>query len=146
MTKHRNDEYTREIDRFWREADAIYHEVAVRLGLSDSSFDILYAISRLGEGCTQKDISNEVLLSKQTLNSSIHKLANRGLLELHVSGRNAHIHLTDEGRRLVKAKIDPVFEAEGRALDAVGIENMREFLRISKLYQDALRETLLAVE
>jgi DNA-binding MarR family transcriptional regulator len=146
MARHHNDKYTREIDRFWREADAIYHEVAVRVGMSDSSFDILYAIARLGEGCTQKDISNEVLLSKQTLNSSIHKLADRGVLELHAHGRNASIHLTDEGRKLLKAKIDPVFEAEGRALDAVGIDNMREFLRISKLYQDALRKTLLAVE
>lgn len=146
MAHHHNDEYTREIDRFWREADAVYHEVAVRLGLSDSSFDILYAIVRLGEGCTQKDISNEVLLSKQTLNSSIHKLAERGLLELRVSGRNTHIHLTDEGRELVKAKIEPVFKAEGQALDVVGVENVREFLRIAKLYQEALRDSLLAVK
>lgn len=60
-----NDSYTREIDRFWRETEAIYHEVAVRLGMSDSSFDILYAIVRLGEGCTQKDISHEVLLESK---------------------------------------------------------------------------------
>lgn len=146
MALHHNDEYTREIDRFWRETDAIYHEVAVRLGLSDSSFDILYAIARLGEGCTQKDISSEVLLSKQTLNSSIHKLAKQGLLELHANGRSASIHLTEEGRRIVKTKIDPIFEAEGQALDTIGVENMREFLRISKLYQDALRNSLQAVK
>ena len=146
MTLHRNDEYTREIDRFWRETDAIYHEVAVRLGLSDSSFDILYAISRIGEGCTQKDISNEVLLSKQTLNSSIHKLAKQGLLELHANGRSTSIHLTEEGRKVVKTKIDPVFEAESQALDAIGVENVLEFLRISKLYQDALHDFLQAVE
>ncbi|MBQ2681600.1 MAG: winged helix-turn-helix transcriptional regulator [Eggerthellaceae bacterium] len=141
-----NDSYTREIDRFWRETEAIYHEVAVRLGMSDSSFDILYAIVRLGEGCTQKDISHEVLLGKQTLNSSIHKLANQGLLELKASGRNTLIFLTEDGRALVKEKIKPVFEAESQALEVVGADNVREFLRISKLYRDALRDSLQAVK
>jgi DNA-binding MarR family transcriptional regulator len=143
---YHNDNYTREIDRFWRETDAIYHELAIRLGLSDSSFDILYAIVRLGEGCTQKDISNEVLLSKQTLNSSIHKLANKGLLELRADGRSTSIFLTDEGRSLAEGKILPVFEAESQALEIVGTDNVREFLRISRLYRTALRESLQAVK
>ena len=141
-----NDEYTREIDRFWRETDAIYHEVAMRLGLSDSSFDILYAIIRLGEGCTQKDISDEVMLGKQTLNSSIHKLAKQGLLELCANGRSTQIYLTDEGRSLARRKLIPVFEAESRALEAVGVDNMCEFLRIAKLYRTALRDSLQAVK
>ena len=57
-----NDSYTREIDRFWRETEAIYHEVAVRLGMSDSSFDILYACVRFGEGCAHKYSRQSVLL------------------------------------------------------------------------------------
>lgn len=142
----KSDDYTREIDRFWRETDALYHEVALRLGLSDSSFDILYAIERLGEGCTQRDISREVLLGKQTLNSSIHKLAKQGLLELQANGRNTLIFLTEDGRTLVESKIVPVFEAESRALEAVGTDNVREFLRISKLYRNALHKYLQAVK
>ena len=141
-----SEDYIREIDRFWRESDSIYHEVALRLGLSDSSFDILYAIVRLGEGCTQKDISAEVLLGKQTLNSSIHKLAKQDVLELHANGRATRIFLTDKGRALVSDKIVPVFEAEGRALETIGMQNVREFLRISKLYCAALRECLQAVK
>lgn len=140
---YNNDNYTREIDRYWREAELLYHDVALRLGISDSSFDILYALVRLGEGCTQKDISTEVLLGKQTLNSSIHKLANQGLLNLQPTGRMTRIFLTDEGRSFVQEKIVPVFEAESRALEAVGIETMQEFLRISKTYLTELRGSLL---
>ena len=52
----------------------------------------------------------------------------------------------DKGRALVSDKIVPVFEAEGRALETIGMQNVREFLRISKLYCAALRECLQAVK
>ena len=141
-----NDQYTREIDRFWRDIDSMYHELAVRLDLSDSSFDILYAIVRLGEGCTQKDIGTEVLLSKQTLNTSIHKLAKQGLLELRSEGRTTQIFLTPQGRKVVKQKINPVFDAESCALETIGTHDANEFLRILKAYQEALRSALEAVK
>ncbi len=141
-----DDQYTREIDRFWRDIDSMYHELAVRLELSDSSFDILYALVRLGEGCTQKDIGTEVLLSKQTLNSSIHKLAKQELLELRTEGRTTRIFLTPKGRSLVKLKILPVFDAEACALDTIGAHDIYEFLRILKAYQEALRSALEAVK
>ena len=39
------------------EIDAVYHEAALRLGLSDSALNILYAICDNGEGCLLQDLS-----------------------------------------------------------------------------------------
>ena len=39
------------------EIDSVYHEAALRLGLSDSALNILYAICDNGEGCLLQDIS-----------------------------------------------------------------------------------------
>ena len=39
------------------EINAIYHDLAVRTGLSDSAQSVLYAICESGEKCLQSDIS-----------------------------------------------------------------------------------------
>ena len=48
----------KEFNRIYKKTNEIYHDIALRLGLSDSAFDILYSISELGDGCLQKDICN----------------------------------------------------------------------------------------
>ena len=43
----------KEFNRIYKRTNEIYHDIAFRLGLSDSAFDILYSISELGDGCLQ---------------------------------------------------------------------------------------------
>ena len=45
-TAHANREY----NNLYRLGNELYHNVAVRMGLSDSAFDILYALDGLGDG------------------------------------------------------------------------------------------------
>ena len=40
----------KELNRLYRAVDEVYHEVAVKLGLSDSAFSVLYALAELGDG------------------------------------------------------------------------------------------------
>lgn len=56
----------REYNNLYRLGNELYHNVAVRMGLSDSAFDILYALDGLGDGCLQKDVCTASGLSKQT--------------------------------------------------------------------------------
>lgn len=58
----------------YKEVDEIYHEIALKMGMSDSGFIILYALAELGDGCLQKDIVGMYYISKQTVNSSISNL------------------------------------------------------------------------
>lgn len=105
-----------EFNTLYKEMDDLYHTVALKLGLSDSAFFILYALYEQGDGCLQREICDAFFLSKQTVNSSIQKLEQEGYLSLHQgNGRDKHIHITPEGRRLLDKKIHPVVELEKQA-------------------------------
>lgn len=47
-----------EFNKFYKELNDLYHETALNAGLSESSFDILYSVFELGDGCLQSDIQN----------------------------------------------------------------------------------------
>lgn len=96
----------REFTRLYKEYDSIFHSVALAVGLSDSALTVLYHTQELGDGCLQRDIAASAWVSKQTVHSTIRQLRERGLLSLSPGkGRDMHIHLTEEGRRLVREEI-----------------------------------------
>ena len=66
--------YLKEYNHIYKEANEIYHEAARRLHLSDSAFEIFYALFDMGDNCLQRDICKSSCLPKQTINSSIRKL------------------------------------------------------------------------
>ena len=85
----------REFNCLYKEVDEIYHEIALKMGISDSGFIILYALAELGDGCLQKDIAKIYYISKQTVNSSISNLKKNGYVCLRPGkGRDMHICLT----------------------------------------------------
>ena len=55
MTEKTN-ELLRNFNRIDKEFNDIYHEVALKMGISDSAFSIFYILNDLGDGCLQKDI------------------------------------------------------------------------------------------
>ena len=42
-----------ELNRLNKAISEFYHDLCVQLGISESVFDIFYAISALGDGCCQ---------------------------------------------------------------------------------------------
>ncbi len=118
MTKYEQGKNLEAFNRLYREMDQIYHGLAVRLGMSDSGFIILYTIAELGEGCLQKDIAAWCSLSRQTVNSSIQNLKAQGFLTLESGrGREKGVFLTQEGKSLIEKKIFPVMEMEKSAFE-----------------------------
>lgn len=106
-----------EYNHIYKLINEAYHFVVKRLGLTDSAFDILYAVHILGEGCTQKDICGYSGSSKQTIQSAMRKLERQGFLRMERgSGRSMRIFATPAGKALIQEKIVPVVEAEKRAL------------------------------
>lgn len=141
-TKRANREY----NNLFRLGDELYHHVAVGMGLSDSAFDILYALDDLGDGCLQKDVCAAAGMTKQTVKTSVHKLERAGVVELRVErGRGTHLHLTEAGRELVASRIRPVVEAEEAAFAAMSPEECEELLRLSRAYLELLRAQVEAL-
>lgn len=134
-------EELREYNRIYKESNELYHSLAKRLGLSDSAFDILYALYVLGDGCQQKDICGYSGTSKQTIHSSVRNLEREGILRVEPGpGRGVRVYPTEAGRALMEKTVTPVVEAENRAFLSLLPEERRMFLRFSKTYLDALQK------
>ena len=130
----------KEFNRIFKECNHIYHDIALKLGLSDSGFDILYTLCEIGDGCLQKDICDATMLSKQTIHSSVQKLARDGYLSLQPGkGRDLHIHLTSAGKALMEEKITPAIQTENLAFTDMSKDEQEEFLRLNRKYADSLR-------
>lgn len=129
----------KEFNRIYKKANEIYHDIALRLGLSNSAFDILYSISELGDGCLQKDICNATCIPKQTIHSSIRQMEKSGYLTLSSGkGRSMHITLTDLGKSLLERTIYPVMQMEGEAFHCMTDEECQQMLALFGKYIQAL--------
>lgn len=129
-----------EFNHIYKEFNDIYREAAMKVGLSLSGFDILYAICEMGDGCLQRDICQVCCIPKQTVNSSIRKLEQDGYLTLEKGkGRDMHIHVTGKGQQLMEEKIYPVIAAENHAFSSMGEEECKKMLELYEKYNTALK-------
>ena len=119
-----------ESNKLFKEFNNIYHDAALKLGISNSSLDILYSICELGDGCLQRDISKSTFIPKQTIHSSIRSL----------EGRNMHINLTDAGRDYIKETIYPIITLENEAISSLTEDERRHMLILQSKHITALRE------
>ena len=130
------------LDSFWREQNQLYRDVAASFGISESAFNILYAIYLAGEkGIAQRDICMQMCIGKQTVNSSIHKLEREGavVLKSGLGCRGLLAHLTPVGLELAERTIVPMIEAELAALREFDDRELELSLLLGRRYTDALR-------
>ena len=128
-------------NRIYKELDDVYRDMANKLSLSESAFDILYGICEMGDGCLQRDICRTSCLPKQTVNSSIHKMEEQGyLLRVQGKGRSMHIHLTESGRKLMEEKIYPVIQCENEVMNSFSEEERKQFLELSERHVSLLKD------
>lgn len=125
------------------EINALYHEAAVKAGISDSIQNILYVICENGTSCLQSEISKLTGISRQTINSAIRKLEKEDIVYLKQGkGRNTIVCLTQKGEKYVSEKIKPLLEIENMIWQEWTPEEQREYLRLTEKYRDALKKHL----
>ena len=133
----------REFNCLYKEIEKLYHDIAIKAGMSDSSFFILYTIVELGNGCLQKDVWDMYSINKQTIHSSIRNLEKNGYIFLKKGkGRNMHIYLTEEGEKLIQQKMIPIMEAENDVFTAMTAQESKELLRLNKKYTALLHQKM----
>lgn len=137
----------KEFNSLYRKWDGLYHDLAIKAGMSDSAFYILYAIVELGDGCLQKDIAEHYSFSRQTINSSIQNLTSEGYISLTQGNRrDKHIHLTTAGQQLVESKILPIMKMEEIVFSKMTLSESRELLRLTRkyiqLFQEEINQTI----
>ena len=125
------------------EINALYHEAAVKMGLSDSVQNILYVLCDQGSRCSQSEIGRLTGISRQTINSAIRKLERDGIVYLEQGqGRNTIVCLTNQGKAFAAQRVVPLLEAEQKICNEWTPEEQREYLRLTQKYRDGLKRHL----
>ena len=128
------------------EIEAVYHEIALKFGLSDSTMIILYTICDEGDKCLLKDICRRSGLSKQTVNSALRKLEKEGIVRLEAAGaRSKNVCLTEKGKDLAKGTAVRVIEAENEILASWGQEDVEKYLELLEHFLRDLTEKMRVV-
>ena len=113
-----------------------YHKVAVKMGLSDSVFWILYTLVTYGPDTVLVWYTG---LSKTTVNSALKKLERDGTLRLSPGkGHSTLVQLTEEGLALAKNTVGKLIRQENRIYEALSPEDLTLLLRLSREYADQL--------
>lgn len=125
------------------EINALYHEAAVKMGISDSVQNILYVLCDQGSRCSQSEIGRLTGISRQTINSAIRKLERDGIVYLEQGrGRNTIVCLTEQGKAFAAQRVVPLLEAEQKIWNEWTPEEQREYLRLTQKYRDGLKRHL----
>ena len=107
------------LNRLYKERDHIYGNLAARLGMTNSTFWILYAISHSEKEITQHDLCNDYFFPVQTVNSTVTNLLRKGFVKLEFipgTRNRKKIILTDSGREYIGKTINKADEIEKNAL------------------------------
>lgn len=126
----------KEFDSLYKMIDDVYHEIALSMHLTDSAFLILYCLLELGDGCSQKDICKLYSISKQTVNSSVKSLEDKGVLIRKAGvGRDIHLFFTEFGREFSEKHICPVFDMENATFESMEPSECEQLLSLTRKYE-----------
>ena len=119
------------------ETEKIYQTILKHAHITDSEYVLLFSVLEMGEGCSQKDISKNTHISTKTLNSTVKKLKQQGIIELKPGKYpNMYIHLTPKGINYIKEKMLPVMETENKILENITDEDFENFVAIVTKYMN----------
>ena len=127
----------KELNMLMESTDALYHEAAKRLGLSDAELCILYILYEQGEGRAQKDFCSLTGIGKTTINTAVKNMEKNGLLKLKaIDGRSMGVYLTKEGKALMNNTVEKLISIENQIFDSWSKEEQDTIIRLNKDFVD----------
>ena len=94
---------------------------------------VLYFLISSDEPLTQHDLTERIMYPKQTINSAVANLAQKGYLELRTIPEmrsRKQIVLTPDGEELALNTVKKMRTAEERAVKAMGQEKIEQFIAL----------------
>ena len=117
-----------------------YHDFARAHGMNYNTLGVLYTCY-INRECTQKRVSVEWYVPKQTVNTICKELISKGLLkkEKGVSDhRESRISLTEKGEEMAAPVVEKLLAIEGGIIERLGQEGALHFLEKYTEYSDIL--------
>ena len=130
------------LNRLYKESDHIYSRLAAKLGMTDTTFWVLYAIAHSEKPMTQNDLCSDFFFPVQTIHSAINNLREDGVVELQVipGTRNRKaILLTEKGQSFVANTINKADEVEKNAFLCFDEEEREAYLSLFSRHIEYLK-------
>lgn len=138
-------EKVRQLNRQAKALDALYHRAAMGFGMSDCAFWVLYVLLSEERDLTQQDLCEDWSFIKQTLNSAVIGLREKGYLVLEPVPRDKNrklLRLTPAGRRYAEGSVMKVIRAEQAAMASLTEEEFQQLLALKDRSLRLLTEEL----
>ena len=136
------DAFWKSNDRIYNENTLLYHRLARACGLPDCAFWLLYTLRSEEAPLTQTQLSEQLSLPKQTVNSALKKLVEEGVLRLEAADgnlKNKRVCLTEAGEAFLRRTVDRVFGVESAAAARLTEEERSALVALSQKLLDAFR-------
>lgn len=136
-------ERVKSLNRMLCEIEKIYQLLLAEQKLTDSEYVLLFHILTIGEGCSQKDIVENTHISKKTLNSTVKKLEQDGLITLKAGKYpNMLLYFTEKGKNFIKERMLPIIEIENELTKNIKETDFEIFSDIVSKYIEISRQHL----
>jgi len=122
--------------------DEVYYLNEGRKKISDAELSVMYAMDD-GKPHSQREISQEWLVPKTTVNTIVKRWEKEGLLtQTAIPGkrREMNIMLTDAGREYAKSFMSFLYKAEDKALKKTLDKYSDEFIEAIEYFGESLKE------
>lgn len=128
-----------EFNRIDGQIEHCYHNAAVKMGMPDSEFWILYVLITAESKVLQTELAEATGMSKTTVNSALKKMERDGLLMLAPDiGRNTRVILTEAGNSKAEATVCRLVEMENRIYESWSLEEQSMLIQLNRDYADKL--------
>ena len=128
-----------EFNRIDGQIGSIYHEIAVKMGLSDSELWILYVLVTNEPQLPQSELIKVTGMNKTTVNSALKKMEREGTVELTPgSGRSTCVTLTEAGNLLAERTVCRLVNMENRIFESWSPEERSTLIRLNRDYANKL--------
>lgn len=122
------------------EINSIYHDMALKLGLSNSAMNILYTICDNDGECLLRDICRYSGLSKQTINSALRKLEEDDIVKLiNTTHKYKTVTLTNKGKELAYSTVMVILQMENSIYNSWSPEDVDMYLKLTERYMNDLK-------
>lgn len=126
----------KQINSAWSKSTALYTKTAAVLGIGYPELMVLYALEMEGD-LTQKQISENYGMQKQTVHTVVRSLDQRGYVQFtpgKADKREKIVSLTDSGRAYAAPLLQPLLNAEDKIYRIIGEERLRTMAETLELF------------
>lgn len=121
--------------------DGAYALYAKKIGLKENTLSLLYALDD-GNPHSQKEICEQWLIPKTTINTVVRECVEKGYIVLVKSRptREKEICLTSKGRKYAKQVLEPAYDLESSAIKKVLASFSPEVVLAMEQFANSLKE------